>query len=222
MASGRDWARTVSELSAELSAEPDDEVLETRIKPWWRLRRFEDSSVEKLYISWHHALWMPRFQVMLCLSCLLYWCFFILQVLAADSTGGSFKVNLMALRPAFRDWELGTTLAARVVLLLNTLFVQLPCTRRLLTPDRYQRFVFISYLVPALLEQLYGTIGPRNVFATQPDLSDGVDPLAPQPIEIRDSVRSTFFHVTLCDFYFVCIVGLSGLSPEVSANFSVH
>ena len=52
--------------------EDDDPQVDTRLRPLWRLGKFQDPRTEQLYCKWHHQLWLPRYTAMLILSTVIF------------------------------------------------------------------------------------------------------------------------------------------------------
>jgi hypothetical protein len=181
----------------------------TRLRPWWRLKRFEDAAVESAYRKWHHKLWVPRLQVMYSLSALVYTGGFLNQFLSAKD---SFRFILGEMRPDLKPVMVTLTVVARAMPLLLAIFMYTPARRRLLTAERYQGFVAATYVVPVLIEQSFPVLAPRffvvadNITATPRFESWIADPSL--------TIRQTYYHAALCDLYGACLGALSGLYPE--------
>jgi hypothetical protein len=133
-----------------------------RLKPWWRLGNFADHSIERAYRQWHHKLWMPRLQAMYCFSVLVYGGGFLMQQLYPGAS--NFRNLLLEMRPITKEPGLVTAAVARSLTGALSLFFLLP-SRRLVTPERYQVFVVVSFLVPMIIELSYITFAPEIVSA---------------------------------------------------------
>ena len=181
----------------------------TRLRPWWRLKRFEDTAVERAYCKWHHKLWVPRLQVMYCLTALVYTGGFLTQYLISKD---SFRFILSDMRPDLKPVMVTLTAVARVLPCLYAIFMIVPATRKTVTPERYQVFVAATYVVPVIVEQMYPLLSPQlfvitdNITATPRFQSWIEDPSL--------TVRQTFYHAALSDLYAAGLGALSGLYPE--------
>ena len=206
--------------------EDDDPQVDTRLRPLWRLGKFQDPRTEQLYCKWHHQLWLPRYTAMLILSTVIFNGSFVISFFSSRRGGpGSLKSILWTIRPDVADILIGPLMAARFVLLVVTIFVLVPRTRRLITPERYQMFVVFSYIVPLLVDQLWVATGPDALFE-RPDLdtllaSPGKDTYDRWAHDSTVFGPQCYYHASLCDFYMAALGGLSGLSTEYATAIGV-
>ena len=206
-------------------SEEDDSFTRGRLRPWYRFGKFDKPRLEAAYRVWHHRLWMPRVKVMYLLSSVVYLGGFMFNFLVTKS---SLKSLVAEVFPHTSTTLSVTAFIARSIPLLMAVVMILPATRKLITPDNFQLVMGLSYVVPIVIEQVYPSIPVALNPGQLSDVPDAEDAAAgffsynasTPNLEMWHanptiSVRQTYYHVTLVDFYFVALGALSGLLPEI-------
>ena len=198
------------DLGLQLAHEEDDDL--TRLRPWWKLGRFSNPSVERAYRQWHHMLWIPRLKVMYCLAAVVYFGAFLIQLMSRSS----FRFLLMEVRPITKTPLMSTTSTSRAITVAMAVFILLPPTRKLVTPDRFQLFVFSGYTVPLIIEQSYSSISPQMFHGNLSDApADAIPVFEAWAANPTGFVQQAYYNAILSDFYLMCLGALSGLLPEL-------